>query len=165
MDQQRPLGLTPNGVLWFGIAVAGRPREHRHMQLEFEEVLLRTRRGNGGVALGSELLCQPTPELRMQDVAGGPAQIERVFVIFHGKRVHRVSPIAMEVPLLWRRDNECVQPNVGEQRAHRMQSGPAVSPHCAEERQAETKVIQELASLTGKVGLLGFEVSPRDHVE
>ena len=46
-----------------------------------------------------------------------------------------------------------------------MQSGPAVSPHCAEERQADTKVIQELASLTGKVGLLGFEVSPRDHVE
>jgi len=36
-----------------------------------------------------------------------------------------------------------------------MQPAPAVSPHCAEERQADTKVIQELASLTGKVGLLG----------
>ena len=79
--------------------------------------------------------------------------------------MQRVAPVAVQVSLLWRRDDEGVHPGFGEQRAHRMQSGPAVSPHCAEERQADTKVIQELASLTGKVGLLGFEVSPRDHVE
>ena len=113
----------------------------------------------------ANLLCQPVPELGMRDVAGCPAQIEGILAVFQGKRVHRVSRVAVEVFLLWRRDDECVQPGVGEQRAHRMQPWPAVSPHCAEERQADPEVIQQVGSLTGKVGLLGFEVSPRDHDE
>src|SRR5690348_1569924 len=54
------LGLPPDGVLRFGIAVAAGPREHRRLDLEFEQVLLLTRRLHGGVrarAFAGELLC------------------------------------------------------------------------------------------------------------
>jgi hypothetical protein len=44
-------------VLRFGIAVAGGPREHRRPDLEFEQVLLLTRRWQGRVGtFGGELL-------------------------------------------------------------------------------------------------------------
>jgi len=34
--------------LWFGIAMAGGPGEHRRLDLEFEQMLLLTRRWQGG---------------------------------------------------------------------------------------------------------------------
>jgi hypothetical protein len=65
VDQRGPgravsLGLSPDGVLRFGIAVAAGPREHRRLDLEFEQVLLLTRRWHGRVRVGAlfgELLC------------------------------------------------------------------------------------------------------------
>jgi hypothetical protein len=46
-----------------------------------------------------------------------------------------------------------------------MKPRPAVGPHSAEEGQADTVVVQQVGSLTGKFRLLGLEVAPRDHVE
>jgi hypothetical protein len=72
-------------VLRFGIAVAGGPREHRRLDLEFEQVLLLTRRWQGQVGtLVAELLSQPVPDLRLRDVAGQPAQVEGVLVVVEG---------------------------------------------------------------------------------
>ena len=59
-------------MLWFGIALAGGPREHRRLQLEFEEVLLLPRRGQGVGALGGELPGQPVPKLGMQTWLAAP---------------------------------------------------------------------------------------------
>ena len=91
--------------------------------------------GKADPARSSELLCQPAPDLGILDPAGDPAQVEGVLVVVEGKRVHRIAPVAVEVSLLWRGDDEGIQP--GEQRAHRMQSWPAVGPHRAQEGQAD----------------------------
>jgi len=142
----------------------GGPRQHRRLQVEFEQVLLLTRRGQGAGALGGELPGQLVPDLRLGDVAGHTAQVEGVLVVVEGERVHRITPVAVEISLFGRRDDECVQPGPGEQRAHRMQPWPAIGPHRAEERQADAVVVQQAGSLAGQVGLLGLEVRPRDHV-
>jgi len=160
------LGRPPDGVLRFVIAMAGGPCEHRRLYLEFEEVLLLTRRSQRGLgALVGELPCQAVPDLGMRDVAGHPAQIESVLVVFEGKRVHRIAPVAVEISLLWRRDDERIQPGFGEQWTHRMQPWSPVGPRSAEEGETDAVVVQQVGSLTGKFRLLGFEVAPRDHFE
>jgi hypothetical protein len=162
----RHLGCSPDGVLRLRITVARGPREHRRLDLELKEVLFLTWRwrGQSGTLVG-ELPCQPVPSLEMRNVAGHPAQVEGILVVFEGKRVHRVATVAVEIPLLGRRDDECVQPGFGEQRTHRVQPWAAVVPHCAQEGQADTEVVEQAGSLAGKFGLLGFEVAPRDHVD
>lgn len=79
--------------------------------------------------------------------------------------MHGVAPVPVEVCLLWRRDDEPIQPGFGEERAHRMQPGSAVGPHRAEKRQADPEVVQQLGSLAGQFRLLALKVAPRDHVE
>src|SRR5215472_126598 len=101
----------------------------------------------------------------MRDVAGGPAQIEGVLVVFEGERVHRIAPIAVQVSLLGRRNDECVQPGFGEERAHWVKPWPAVGAYRAEEGKADPVVVKQVSSLAGQFGLLGFKVAPRDHVE
>ena len=115
--------------------MAGSPREHRRVHLELEQVLLLTRRWEGGLgALGGELLCHLVADRGIRDIAGHPAQTESVLVVFEGKRVHRIAPVAVEVFLLRRRDDERVQPGFGDQRARRMQPWSAVGTHGGEER-------------------------------
>jgi hypothetical protein len=146
--------------------MAGGPCQHRRLDVELEQVLVFTWRWQDQIsALGGELLCQPLPDLEIRDVAGHPTHIEGVLVVVEVKRVHPIAPVTVEVPLLGRGDDEGVQPGLGEQRAHWMQPWPAVGPHRAEESKADAVVVQQAGSLAGKVGLLGFEVPPRDHVE
>jgi len=146
--------------------MAGGPGEHRRVNLELEEVLLLTRRWQDEVRpLVGELPCQPVSGQGIRDVSGDPAEIERVLVVIEGIGVHRIAAVAVEVGLLWRRDDEGVQSGLGDQRAHRVQSRAAVWPHCAEEREADTEVVKEIGALTGKFGLLNLEVAPRDHAE
>ena len=79
--------------------------------------------------------------------------------------MHRIAPVAVQVSLLGRGDDEGVQPGVGEQRAHRVQPRPAVGADRGEEPQADAVVVEQAGSLAGKFGLPGPEVHPRDHVE
>jgi hypothetical protein len=46
-----------------------------------------------------------------------------------------------------------------------MQSWPAVGSDRAQEREADTEVIQQVGAVTGKFGLVALELGPRDHVE
>jgi len=46
-----------------------------------------------------------------------------------------------------------------------VQPRAAVLPDSSEEREADTEVIDELGTLTGKFGLLNLEVTPGDHAE
>lgn len=136
------LGRSPDGVPRCGIAMAGGLCEHRRLHLELEEMLLLAWRWQGELgALGGELLGQAVPDWGMRDVAGHPGQVEGVLVVWEGKRVHRIAPVTVEISLFWGWDDECVQPGLGEQRAHRMQPRPAIGPHGAEERQASAEVI------------------------
>src|SRR5258706_5639923 len=112
----RLLSRPPDGVLRLRIAMAGGPGEHRRLDMELEEVLLLTWRWHREIGtLVGELPCQPVAGLGMRDVAGHPAQVEGVLVVFEGERMHRVASVAVKVFLLWRRDNERVQPGLAEQ--------------------------------------------------
>ena len=141
--------------------MAGGPGEHRRLDMELEEVLLLTRRWRREIGtLVGELPCQPVAGLGMRDVAGHPAQVEGVLVVFEGEGMHSVTSVAVKVFLLWRRDNERVQPRLAEQRTHRVQPWSAVGAHRGEEGQAYAEVVQQVGSLAGKFWLLGFEFAP-----
>ena len=146
--------------------MAGRPSEHGHLNVELEQMLLFARRWNGLVrTLADELACEPVPGCGVRYVAGRAAQIKRVLVVLQRVRVQRVAAVAMEVTQLWRRDDEGVKPFLRDKRADRVQPRAAVGSHGAEEREADAEVVQELGALTGKIGLLILEVTPRDHAE
>ena len=146
--------------------MASGPGEHRRVNVELEEVLFLARRWQGEVrTLVRELPCQPVSGQGIRHVSGDPAEIERVLAVIEGVGVHRIAAVAVQVGLFWRGDDEGVQSGPGEQRAHRVQSRAAVRPHSAEEREADTEVVQEIGALTGKFGLLNLEVAPRDHAE
>ena len=157
----RPLSRPPDGVLRLRIAMAGGPGEHRRLDTELEEVLFLTWRWHREIGtLVAELPCQPIAGLGMRDVAGHPAQVEGVLVVFEGERMHSVASVAVKVFLLWRRHNERVQPGLAEQRTHRVQPWSAVVAHCGEEGQADAEVVQQVGSLGGKFWLPGFEFAP-----
>ena len=101
--------------------MAGGPGEHRRLDMELEEVLLLTWRWHREIGtFVAELPCQPIAGLGMRDVADHPAQVEGVLVVFEGERMHSVASVTVKVFLLWRRDNERVEPGFAEQRTHRV---------------------------------------------
>ncbi len=85
MSAARPSARPPDGVLRVRIAVPGGSGDHRRPDSELEQVLLLPRRWHREIgALPGELTCQPVPGLKMRDVAGHPAQVEGVLIVFEG---------------------------------------------------------------------------------
>ena len=78
---------------------------------------VRVPRGTGPGALG---VARRRPRL------GTAGEGERVLVLICGERVHRVSAVTMEVVSLRRRDEEREESALGDQGAHRVQTGRSI---------------------------------------
>lgn len=57
--------------------------------------------------------------------------------------MHRVAGVAMQVVAFGRRDQECEEPRVGDQGAHRMNARPAVETDSCEEGEADAVLIHQ----------------------
>ena len=135
--------------------------EHRTTQVKFEELMVVCRARDRELdAFVHELLAELFSNPSVGNVASSAAQIEGIFVVFEGKRVQGISPVAEKVPLLRRRNDEGVQPSVVEERAHRMKSRTTVRSHRTEEREANSEVVQQLCSPASEIRLLVPEFDP-----
>src|ERR1035437_8420892 len=75
-----------------------------------------------------------------------------------------VAPVAAEVGLLWRRDDEREQLVIGQERPHRIEAGAAVGTHPGADAEAHAVRVKQVAAGSGQLGSGRSEFVPRSDV-
>jgi hypothetical protein len=122
--------------------VACRTREQHCPDVEPEQVVITGWFGYGKPApLLDELACQGCSEVDIRNRVSMTGEVKGILVVFHGKRVHRVSPVSVEILLFRGRNDEAVETVLRQQWAHRVQPRSTVWTDRAEEGEADPEVI------------------------
>jgi hypothetical protein len=103
------------------------------------------------------------PSCRIVDQASPAHEVEGVFVLGTRERMDCITPIASEISLLGRWDDESEDPISCEQRAHRMHARPPVGPGCRQKRQPDSVLIKQGGPRFREVRSGGYKLTPGHH--
>lgn len=154
----------PHRVARSRVAVTRRAGEERARDAEFEQVVILAGFWDAHCdSLVDELAREDSAQFAIVDRPSVACDVERILVIRTWKGVHRESPVAVQVALLWRRHDECVEAIDGEQRAHRMNARSPVQAHGRQKRESDAKLVEQFATMSRERRIARSESSPRDH--